>query len=179
MITLEATDIEQAHQYFAHTLKRVTDATTGLSEAQYRFNPPRIVGLLPKFSSTSSSFTSAFSLVYRSNSPLRPFRLQTSTAGRLTLPSSTKFPTVPSGRRLRTLLRQPASSHHRSLLSASLGVTSASPTMWNRVPTFANTFWNHLHCVYSPKAPTASPTDINGPSLPPDTMNATSARSRS
>ena len=37
MITLEATDIEQAHQYFARTLKRVTDATTGLSEAQYRF----------------------------------------------------------------------------------------------------------------------------------------------
>jgi hypothetical protein len=37
MITLEATDIEQAHQYFAHTVKRVTDATTGLSEAQYRF----------------------------------------------------------------------------------------------------------------------------------------------
>jgi DinB superfamily len=37
MITLEATDIERAHQYFARTLKRVTDATTGLSDAQYRF----------------------------------------------------------------------------------------------------------------------------------------------
>jgi hypothetical protein len=37
MITLEATDIEQAHQYFARTLKRVTDATAGLSGAQYRF----------------------------------------------------------------------------------------------------------------------------------------------
>ncbi len=37
MITLEATDIEQAHQYFARTLKRVTDATSSLSEAQYRF----------------------------------------------------------------------------------------------------------------------------------------------
>ena len=37
MIVLEATDIEQAHQYFARTLKRVNDATTGLSEAQYRF----------------------------------------------------------------------------------------------------------------------------------------------
>jgi hypothetical protein len=37
MITLEATDIEQAHQYFARTLKRVTEATAGLSDAQYRF----------------------------------------------------------------------------------------------------------------------------------------------
>ncbi len=37
MITLEATDVEQAHQYFARTLKRVTDATLGLSDAQYRF----------------------------------------------------------------------------------------------------------------------------------------------
>jgi hypothetical protein len=37
MITLEATDIEQAHQYFARTLQRVTNATAGLSEAQYRF----------------------------------------------------------------------------------------------------------------------------------------------
>jgi hypothetical protein len=37
MITLEATDIEQAHQYFARTLKRLTGATVGLSDAQYRF----------------------------------------------------------------------------------------------------------------------------------------------
>jgi DinB superfamily len=37
MITLEATDIEQAHQYFSRTLKRVSEATAGLTEAQYRF----------------------------------------------------------------------------------------------------------------------------------------------
>ncbi len=37
MITLEATDLEQAHRYFARTFRRVTEATTGLSQAQYRF----------------------------------------------------------------------------------------------------------------------------------------------
>jgi len=37
MITLEATDIAQAHQYFAQTHARLLDATIGLSEAQWKF----------------------------------------------------------------------------------------------------------------------------------------------
>ncbi|HLH09684.1 MAG TPA: DinB family protein [Terriglobales bacterium] len=39
MITLESTELAQAHQYFAFTRGRLVDATTGLSEAQWRFKP--------------------------------------------------------------------------------------------------------------------------------------------
>lgn len=39
MPTLESTDLEQARQYFCHTLNRVREVTTGLSGAQWRFKP--------------------------------------------------------------------------------------------------------------------------------------------
>jgi uncharacterized damage-inducible protein DinB len=39
MSTLQCTDIEQARDYFAATEKLVANATSGLSEAQWRFKP--------------------------------------------------------------------------------------------------------------------------------------------
>jgi hypothetical protein len=39
MPTLEATEIEQARQYFDQTRQRVVDVTSGLSEAQWQFKP--------------------------------------------------------------------------------------------------------------------------------------------
>lgn len=39
MTTLESTDLAQARQYFADTRDRVAEASTGLSEAQWRFKP--------------------------------------------------------------------------------------------------------------------------------------------
>jgi len=37
--TLESIDLDQARQYFGYTRRRVVDATTGLSDAQWRFKP--------------------------------------------------------------------------------------------------------------------------------------------
>lgn len=39
MTTLEATDLEQARQYFTKTRNRVVEVTAGLSDSQYRFKP--------------------------------------------------------------------------------------------------------------------------------------------
>ncbi len=130
MITLEATDIEQAHQYFARTLKRVTDATTGLSEAQYRFKSAPDRWSIAEILEHLVIVHERVLVRIQEQIPTAPAPpMQSSTAGRWTRSSSTKSPTVPSRRRLPTSLRQPASSHHRNLLTASLGVTSASPTM--------------------------------------------------
>jgi DinB superfamily len=39
MITLEATDLEQANEYFDRTRRHIIDVTNGLSDAQWRFKP--------------------------------------------------------------------------------------------------------------------------------------------
>ena len=39
MITLESTELEQTFQYFDQTRNRVIEATSGLSDAQWRFKP--------------------------------------------------------------------------------------------------------------------------------------------
>jgi len=39
MTTLESTDLDQAQQYFNATRSRIIGATTGLSDAQWRFKP--------------------------------------------------------------------------------------------------------------------------------------------